>query len=223
MTVRSPLLSKVPGIAHGFGTVQEPFPSELKSAWEESKVDWKQVHGKRCVEVAGPSQSCGETDGLWTAQLGLPIAVVTADCVPILMARRDGGLIAAVHAGWRGTEAMIAAEIVNQLKTRGETPSQWIATIGPSIGPCCYEVSEELAREFGRKFGPSAVPRHRYLDLPEVNRLQLLRAGLGETEVLRACTRCSLVSESEFRFHSYRREGGGKRQYSVIARTGLGT
>jgi copper oxidase (laccase) domain-containing protein len=116
---------------------------------------------------------------------GLPIAVTSADCVPVLAARRDGRAVAALHAGWRGTLAGAAGSSCARSPARGEDPAQWIAAIGPAIGPCCYEVSEELAAEFGS-------PQTRMLDLPALNAAQLRAAGIGEVELLRACTRCSL-------------------------------
>jgi copper oxidase (laccase) domain-containing protein len=98
---------------------------------------------------------------------------------------------------------------VRALSARGEDPAQWIAAIGPAIGPCCYEVSEELAREFGS-------PQTRMLDLPALNAAQLRAAGIGEVELLRACTRCSLDERGTPLYASYRREGRGLQQRSVI-------
>jgi YfiH family protein len=209
------------GITHAFGTRAEEIPETFAERWPLHKPRWKQVHGVALAEVRGPGAPCGEVDALWTRAPGQPIAVVTADCVPVLLARRDGGVVAAVHAGWRGTRARILRELWVTLASAGESPSDWIAAVGPSIGPCCYEVSEELARDFVSHFGdhPAELvsPRHRILDLPALNAAELRAIGLGEVELLRACTRCTHESSGEFAFHSYRREGGRTRQYSMIA------
>lgn len=230
MAVVSALLSAVKGIRHGFGDRREPVPESLRELWESARPQWKQVHGIACAEVTRASQPCGEIDSLWTRASGVPIAIVTADCVPILLARRDGGAVAAIHAGWRGTRARILRALWNELAARGERPADWVAAIGPAIGPCCYEVSEELAADFEKEFagmdGGPAVPRHRMLDLPAINRSELLAIGLREVDLIRACTRCSILAsgtisggDAEPAYHSYRREGGGTRQYSMILRS----
>jgi YfiH family protein len=211
MILKSDLLSRVPGIAHGFGTREEPVPPEFKSAWE-LRPDKQQVHGAAVAEVTKPRQELGEVDALYSRIPGIPIQVITADCVPILLARRDGGVVAAIHAGWRGTRARILEAVWDRLAREGERASDWVAAIGPAIGPCCYEVSEELAADFGREFGPACVPRHRHLDLPWVNQAALEKIGFARVERLKACTRCSVEPE----FFSYRRDGSGHRQWSVI-------
>jgi YfiH family protein len=216
MILRSELLLSVPGIEHGFGTRPEPIPAFFQNS--PAKPQWKQVHGIACAEVGTPSQAVGEVDGLFTRLPASPIAVVTADCVPVLLARRDGAAVAAVHAGWRGTAAKILSALWNQLRSQGEKPADWVAAIGPAIGPCCYEVSVELAQQFEREFatlGPHvAVPRFRHLDLPAVNAGALKQLGIGDVEILRHCTLCSKEPE----FFSYRRKPTEGRQYSAIGR-----
>lgn len=223
MYLKSGLLSRIPGVTHGFGSEDEEIPAPFAELWPRAKPTWKQVHGTTGVEVGTPAQSCGEVDALWTARPGAPIAVVSADCVPVLLTRRDGGRVAAVHAGWRGTFSGILPKLFEELKARGERPSEWCAAIGPAIGPCCYEVSPELARDFERVFASIgkglAVPIPRRLDLPAINASTLRALGLFEVELLRACTRCSMEpggARSRPLFHSFRREGGGTRQYSMI-------
>jgi len=218
-TLKSRLLEGIQGLRHGFGNRQEPVPSEFLPKWDQLKPQWKQVHGIAIAEVKGPSDRCGEVDALFTRMPGQPIAVVTADCVPILLARRDGLAVAAVHAGWRGTRARILAELWRELSEKGERPADWVAAIGPSIGPCCYEVSEELARDFAAEFAAVgegiAVPRTRHLDLPAINAAELRRLGVGEVDLLRACTLCSGGKEDPL-YCSYRRDGTGTRQWSMI-------
>lgn len=218
MHLKSELLSGVPGVTHGFGSRDENIPAPLAREWGRKRPVWKQVHGVAIAEVVEPGQSCGEVDALWTRGPGLPLAVVSADCVPVLLARRRGGAVAAVHAGWRGTRARIVRRLLECLAARGESPGDWSAAIGPAIGPCCYEVSEDLAREFAAEFADfsGAVPGHRRLDLPAINAAELRAGGLRDVELIRACTRCSADSSGRPLYHSYRREGGGTRQFSMI-------
>ena len=227
MHLSSGLLSTLPGIDHAFGINGEEIPARYQAAWQENKARWKQVHGNGFAEIVGAGQDCGEVDAVYSRFSGVPVAVMTADCVPILMSRRDGGAVAAIHAGWRGTRSGIVEELWRKLRSEGENPAHWVAAIGPSIGPCCYEVSEELAADFSKTFSKLgdnlAVPSFRHLDLPAIQAETLRRLGLSEVELSRACTKCSrslpLSSGQEERFllHSYRREGGGTRQFSVIS------
>lgn len=227
--MRSHLLDQVPGISYGFGDLKNPVPflggqPEFLAEWNAKRPRWKQVHGIACAEVIHAAQECGEVDGLYTRARSIPIAAVSADCVPILLSRRDGRAVASAHSGWRGTRARILVALWQALKAQGEAPKDWVAAVGPAIGPCCYEVSEELADDFKREFGWSAVPSHRHLDLPLINAQILKEIGIGELELLRGCTRCARSStlpggqtgDDSFAFHSYRREGGGTREYSVI-------
>ena len=133
------------------------------------------------------------------------------------MAKRDGSKIAAIHAGWRGTFSHITERVVRRFEEQGDRASDWVAAIGPSIGSCCYEVSEELIEQFVTRFDGYSrdqfIQGERLLDLPKLNLLELTRLGISEVEILPYCTRCS------DQFYSYRREGPGVRQYSIIQRT----
>lgn len=205
------------GLAFGFGTLASPVPEPLKDTWERLRPQWNQVHGCETALVSRASQECGNVDALLTFESGLPIAVRTADCVPILLAREDGEGIAAVHAGWRGTDAEILTHLGKLLIARGERLARWQALIGPAIGPCCYEVSEDLATSFQKKFGKETVPTHRRLDLPLTNANILARQGFGESKILRVCTHCAHAGKSWI-YSSFRREGTTVRQYSGIVR-----
>ena len=231
MHLTSGLLSTVPGIDHGFGMIGEEIPARYQSTWKDLRARWKQVHGNSFSEITAVGQECGEVDAVYSRLPGIPIAIMTADCVPILMSRRDGTAAAAIHAGWRGTRSGIIEKLWQHFRSEGERPADWVAAVGPAIGPCCYEVSEELAQDFSDHFaalggdeGPKlAVPRSRHLDLPAIHAEGLRRLGLSEVELLRACTKClrsgTLEPDGAERFllHSYRREGGGTRQFSVIS------
>lgn len=185
----------------------------------------RQVHGNRVYVVKpddGPSHVAEiEADALVVARAGSAAAVIVADCVPILLADPNGGACAAVHAGWRGTAADVAGEAARALAHAGANLKAVRAVIGPSIGPCCFEVGDEVVHALrGRLAGPenwhAQGPRGRpHVDLWEVNRALLQAAGLlpEHIEVLGACTHC----EAD-RFFSYRRQGAATGQMMAFVR-----
>ena len=177
-------------------------------------VTASQVHGDRVLRAAepapgdlpGPPQA--EADALWTDRPAVAVGVKTADCVPILIGDPDGGRVAAVHSGWRGTELRIVARAVEVLAAAGSRPARLVAAIGPAIHPCCYEVSEELAERFARALGEEVVARafpRPHLDLPAAVRRTLEQSGVPteRIDVLPCCTAC----DGE-RFFSHRRDRG---------------
>ena len=214
--IHSDLLSSVPGIVCGFGHASEPIPEILSSSWNQ-KPDWEQVHGTDWARVDHPHQACGKVDALFTETFNIPISIKTADCVPILMSRRDGKMIAAIHAGWRGVKARIVKVVWRHLESLGQKPGDWVATIGPAIGPCCYPVSEELAQEFQYEFSKEYekslfAPEKNVLDLPALEFEELKGLGLLDVELLRYCTSCCKSP----RFFSYRRDKNPGRQFTGL-------
>lgn len=174
----------------------------------ETAVGLRQVHSSRVV-IAGPSDlgrglapgapMAEQADALITVEPGLALVVLAADCVPVLLWDPVRGAAGAVHAGWRGTVAGIAARAVEAMTSLGSRPEDIRAGIGPAIGGCCYEVDEyvtgplstahpRLADRVSRR----GRPGHWMLDLPEANRLQLSGAGLRDDriEVMGLCTAC---------------------------------
>jgi YfiH family protein len=181
----------------------------------------RQVHGARVVRAAAPCEPAEEADVVLSAADGVAACVSVADCVPVLLADPVTGAVAAVHAGWRGTIARAAAEGVLALgREVGAPPSRLLAAIGPSIGPCCYEVSEDLAARFAAELpGSVAAPRgpgaRPHLDLWTANRAVLGAAGVpeGSIHLLGACTSCGGDL-----FFSHRRDAGRTgRQMAFIA------
>jgi len=178
----------------------------------------RQVHGA-AVHVADPRGGVTvaplpAADIAVAADPALAVSVRVADCVPLLLADRRTGAVAAAHAGWRGTAARVAVEAVRALaKALGSRPQDLLAAVGPSIGPCCYQVGQEVltafeaaghpARDLERWFAPDAAGRWR-LDLWAATRDQLEGAGLRSDAVLLSgfCT----ASRTD-RFFSYRVEG----------------
>ena len=170
-------------------------------------------------------------DGYVTDRRGIAPAVRTADCVPILLYAPPttdfSGAIAALHAGWRGTAAGIGAVAVEQMKSLGARPETIRCAIGPSIGPCCYEVREDFVEAFSAMAGDSLCKRYVLpcegrpgvyrADLRAVNQTILLRAGL-RAEHMDIAEHCTACRPEEFFSHRY---SGGVRgtMLSVISLT----
>lgn len=246
--LRSPLL---PGTRHGFSTRQGGVSTgryatlNLSTSWGDDPAAVaenrrrvaaaggfdgerlylaRQVHGAACVLVDGhtPAELREiEADALVATSPGTAVGVLTADCVPILFAD-DEGRVAAAHAGWRGTVAGVAAATLAKLVAGGARRERIRAVLGPSIGPCCFEVGEEVAAEFEPLVSASLVrgPGKPHVDLRRANRDLLMAAGLGPAQIDAAapCTYC----ERE-RFFSYRRDGRGIGQMlSFIVAGGAG-
>jgi len=154
-----------------------------------------------------------ENDAVVTDVNGVALTVLTADCVPILIADGTGRAVAAVHAGWRGTALEIGKKAVRAMTdTFGSSPRDLVAAVGPSIGTCCYRVGPEVLEAMRSVFSwadsyiESEDNGHGYLDLQGINREALVDAGLDRerVEVVSRCTACD-----EGIFYSYRRDGDG--------------
>jgi|MDSY01.1.fsa_nt_gb hypothetical protein len=160
-----------------------------------------QVHGSQCVYVDEHSiNDTPEADAAWTDKPGIGIAIQTADCVPILIADQGGGIVGAVHAGWRG----VAANIVNNLVvSMPAKPKDLMAWIGPCIGLRQFEVGEDVWSVMMSMF-PEAVHKHpsdpskRLIDLALISRWQLQQCGVGSISAANICTYASAD------FYSYR-------------------
>jgi len=187
--------------------------SELDMSQESYFVVAQQTHSDQ-ITVIEESRTRGwetvedavaQSDALITNLRGVMLAILTADCVPILLYDKKRKVAAAVHAGWKGTRAHIVLKSVEKMvEVYGSDPSDILAGIAPSIGICCYEVGQEVASHFFDI--PEALTQkgEKYmLDLPYINRYQLLKAGLSEEniEMSGVCTACEAES-----FFSYRKE-----------------
>lgn len=155
-------------------------------------------------------------DGLSTDKAAARIAVKTADCVPILLADPVKRVVAAVHAGWRGTASGIASHSVTKMAERyGCRPADLLAALGPSIGPCCFEVDPDAGLRFQPIFPEREdLDRRTTVDLREANRRLLIQAGL-EPPNIASETPCTCCGGEEF--HSWRRDRRpGERMFAVI-------
>lgn len=164
----------------------------------------RQVHAAT-VNRAVAGERGREGDGIWTDEPALPMLKVTADCLPIALARANGRAgLALLHAGRLGLlEGIVEAGVA----TLG---GKLAAVVGPGIGPCCYEVGGEIAAAYRARFGGSAA-RGRNLDLWTVSERVLRDAGVESVERLDLCTACD-----PDRFFSHRRDGGVTGRQGVI-------
>lgn len=202
-----------------FATLRDPIPLR---AWQEALAkevgfeasrffQTKQVHGRTVVD-ADPDPATllkVEADGITSVREGDAVAIRVADCVPILLAATDTGKVAAVHAGWRGVEAKILEVAVDRLASKSI-----LAAVGPSIGPCCFEVGADVAARIGDRFVVRREGDKAYVDLRAAVRAQLEPLGIAVEDVA-GCTRCE-----PDRFHSYRRDGdaSGRLVGVIVAR-----
>jgi len=175
----------------------------------------RQVHGCSVTWVGGRDgpdpvgARSVEGDALVTRTRGMPIAVQVADCVPLLLWDPVNGVVAAAHAGWRGTACKVVEATIEQMRQRaGSDAADIRAAIGPTIGGCCYEVGPEVVEALAGAFEEDAFladdrggrPR---VDLGNANHAALLRAGVPQESISRVggCTACSTE------YFSYRRDG----------------
>jgi YfiH family protein len=165
-----------------------------------------QVHGDVVVEASVLESIPGGTlqaDGLWTRQPGRALVVGVADCVPVFLWAPDIAALAVVHAGWRGTVQGILKRGVACLQQAGAQARNLHMALGPSIGPCCYEVGDEVVDQLP----DGAVlrrPDATFADLRAANRDQAVQAGLLTRNIFAEppCTACH-----DGWFYSHRRQG----------------
>jgi YfiH family protein len=169
----------------------------------------RHVHGTAVWTVGQPLAEDAEFDGLVCDRPGPVLGAFAADCLPLLFAEPDARICGAAHAGWRGTVAGVAAHVIARMAELGARPDHVRVAIGPSIGPCCFEVGPEVVAEFRAALGevPGMIapgPRKDHLDLRIATRTVLERAGVRADRIddRPPCTRC----EAD-RFFSYRRDG----------------
>ena len=165
-------------------------------------IDNASTQGWESIESA--IQDC---DALITNRANVILTILTADCVPILLFDPKQKVVAAIHAGWRGTKEHILIKTIKKMsKNFHSNPKNIIAGIAPAIGRCCYEVDTNVAKYFTHIPNAFSPKNEKYmLDLPHINKLQLLEAGVKEEniEMSHICTACTVDD-----FFSYRKEQG---------------
>jgi hypothetical protein len=148
-------------------------------------ISAEQVHKDKVAVIKRLPVSLRRTDAMVTDLPGICLMLTTADCVPLLFYDPKRKVVAAAHAGWRGTALKIAQKTVNVMRKLGSKPKDILVGIGPSIGPCCYEVGPEVSKRFGKK-------GRVHIDLRMENKRQLIKLGIPSRNirVSNVCTKC---------------------------------
>jgi len=212
-------------LGHGIGDTQAAVSTNMERLIDQTHLNSqphqaKQMHGIKhliCSDQGRVHQD--EADILLTSEPNIPIAVRTADCLPILLADPVAKVIAAVHAGWRGTAQRVAVNAIELMRKQGATTGNIYATLGPAIGLCCFEIGRESADQLtastinaAQAIEQSEKP---HADLAAINIMQLQELGILDEHIEsnQICTHCHPE-----RFYSYRRDRGQTgRQLAVVA------
>lgn len=187
----------------------------------ENLVAAKQIHQDKIAIVTQKDAGKGaltyvdaldDTDALITAEKNIPLSTYYADCVPIFILDPIAPAIGLAHAGWKGTVLKIGAKTIAKMTEAFGTKAKncWVA-IGPSIGPCCYQVDETVWRNFqnnflnGGSFFQNSIPGHWQLNLWEANKFCLIEEGVPKNQIISSniCTACNTNL-----FFSHRKEKG---------------
>jgi YfiH family protein len=243
--LRVPRWTGLPGLVHGFfgraGGVSRgertslnlsfnvgDEAADVEQNWDRvrralSGVDFVtmgQVHGATVVRAPQETGRIAGVDGVFTDRAGVALGVMTADCVPILMIAPRERVAVAVHAGWRGTLAGIAAVALATIaRELHVSPQSLQVALGPAIGQCCYEVDATIGAKLEQRWGrldEAWQPRGEkgQLDLRQTNRKILVASGVpaAAIEIVGPCTACQMT-----RYFSHRASGGrAGRQLSVV-------
>jgi YfiH family protein len=179
-------------------------PERTRMAWQRHGADVRRASPEGILTPGTLHTPC---DGWWSDEPGQGMMLVTADCLPVAIARRNGrpGL-AVLHVGWRG---LLEGIVANGAAALGA--AELAAAVGPGIGPCCYEVGREVAEPFEATYGPEVLADGR-LDLWRAAELALERAGVAKIERTDLCTSCNPEL-----FFSHRRDRGTTGRQGVIA------
>ncbi len=214
-----PALEAVPGLVHGFEQRLGPPGWETRDGSRRRVAHalapsgrlllLHQVHGVKIHRAPWDGQPDG--DAATADRPKVILGIETADCLPVLLVDPRRRVVAAAHAGWRGTAKGIARKALDALIADGSRAGDVIAALGPGIGPCCYEVGEEVAAPFRARFGDETV-RDGRLDLPLAAELALRESGIADVERSELCTAC----EPEL-FFSHRRDEGRTGRQGVLA------
>jgi YfiH family protein len=178
-------------------------PERTRMAWQQHRAEVKKAAAEGILTPGTQHEAC---DGFWSDEPGQGMMLVTADCLPVAIARADAEppALAVLHVGWRG---LLEGIVANGVAAVG---GRLAAAIGPGIGPCCYEVGDDVAQPFAARFGDEVVHDGR-LDLWRSTELALREAGCDAVERTDLCTFC----HPEL-FFSHRRDRGTTGRQGVI-------
>lgn len=248
----SSLLSQIPHVQHGFFTRAggvsldafaslngSPFQGDDPAHVAENRrrmaqtlgiqdaqhlLTLEQVHGTIVHVAHGPEKTIRQGDGWITQQRGLAIGILTADCVPVLLADQQIPVVGAVHAGWRSAFGNIVGEAVRAMEAAGAQRDQLVAALGPCIHQASYEVDMVFYERFcqqdpthARWFKPTPHPDHWNFDLPRYVQDSLHRAGVQQVEILPYDTYTQSEMFFSHRFLTQQGHTQGGRQVSCIS------
>ncbi len=228
--IRAPELESEQRLVHGFSTLalgsvgltRAPDPAAVHAARHRfaellgldpaSLTVLGAVHGSDVARVDAPQDRVEDVDGLITDRPGIALFATYADCYPIVLWDPEHHAAGLAHAGWRGTEARVAARAVEAMgREFGSRPESLKAVIGPGICGRCYEVGEEVGSRFDPRFVRDSETGRLLLDLAAANRSQLEEAGVGGVYSIDLCTK-----ETGF-LPSHRRAPDGTRFGGIVA------
>ncbi|HEX7255153.1 MAG TPA: polyphenol oxidase family protein [Gaiellaceae bacterium] len=180
-------------------------PERTRMAWQQHGAVVRKASPEGILTPGTRHEAC---DGWWSDEPGQGMMLLSADCLPVAIARADGSApaLAVLHVGWRG---LLGGILENGVAALGDGPLA--AAIGPGIGPCCYEVGPEVVEPFVARFGPE-IADGRTLDLWRATETALREAGVSDVERTDLCTFC----HPEL-FFSHRRDRGTTGRQGVIA------
>ncbi len=204
-------------LAHTIGIPLNQFTLATQVHSGDVKIVSEELRGKGCIDDKGAIDA---TDAMVTNVADICLTILVADCVPMLFFDPLTKAIGAAHAGWRGTLKFVGLNTVRTMeKAFGSLPKDIIVGIGPSIGPCCYEVGPEVISQVEeglhtRKeyISNESADGRGYLDLWKANLKQLLHAGI-QRENIEMAMRCTCHNPDLF--FSYRHQGGNTGRFSV--------
>ncbi|MEI6152654.1 MAG: peptidoglycan editing factor PgeF [Deltaproteobacteria bacterium] len=214
------------GIKHGFFTAQSPShalqgndKAEFLGAFGLNDfVIMKQEHGVD-IHVIQDGYRPISGDGLIIISKGIAGIVKTADCLPVILCGMDRPAVSIIHAGWRGTANKITKKAIDKMSGLGVNRKRITAILGPSIGPCCYEVKNDVRNVFTEEgFSDNIFKRKNdilFLDIRQANMEILNNEGIEDIYDIDLCTQCSRDI-----FNSYRGGEKEKRQINFVSLTG---
>lgn len=182
-----------------------------------------QIHSSRVVQ-ATVDNLMSSADASFTSEAGIVCAVMTADCLPLLLCSKNGTQVAAIHAGWKGLAAGIISNTLNAMQTERKSLQtaypDFLAWMGPAIGPCCFQVGDDLRLTFLRKSSEYACAfrqqdaQHWLADIYQLAKIELATLGIDRIYGGDFCT----MTDGQ-RFYSYRRDGQTGRMATLIWRS----
>lgn len=216
-----PVIEKL-GIFHGFCTGSSPsnlLHEETRRHFLDSfslndLVVMNQEHGDD-VHVISNGEKPPSGDGIIILEKKMAGVIKTADCLPIVIFDPLYPIVSIVHSGWRGTKKKIVMKAILSMEALGSKRDSMSVLLGPSIGPCCYEVKDDIYAIFNDSGFPGHIFHRQnnalFLDLKKANTWMLETGGINKIYGLNMCTYCN-----NGQFHSFRRDASGKRQINFV-------